>query len=468
MTAGQSVRPADAVAPVRSPAPASASASVPAPSPACPAGAVPKPVFTTELCRDTDRFAELAPAWDALHRRSRNATPFQCHAWLYSWWLSYGKRGRLRVVLVHRDGELVAAAPLMLVRGALPVLVPIGTGITDYCDVLLDEGPDGPAGPDGAAVAEALARALANAARTAVIDLREVRPGAAAERVLACWRGPRRELPDSLCLELPALTMDELLGRLATARSQRARAKMRKLDALGIQEQPVPEAEVPDAVGRLLGLHRLQWQGRGVTQEHLSARFSDHLTRAVTSMVATGTARVTEFRLEGKVVAADLTLMSGRMEGGYLYGVDPTLRDRKVDVATMLLRSAIRHIGASGRSTLSLLRGDEPYKHHWRPETVRNQRLLIARPALAPVLWLVVARAAGRSRAAALVKRLRAVDGRHGGDQQSSAKSTGKQAGARSTDRRARAEGGRAACEDKGRGKGRGRDNVRGGDNVRR
>jgi hypothetical protein len=379
-----------------------------------PGTAVSGTALTTEVCRDADRFGELAPAWDALHRRSRTATPFQSHAWLHSWWLSYGVRGRLRVVLVRRttgegddSGQLVAAAALMLVRRPFPVLVQLGGGISDFSDVLLDDD----CAPEAA---EALAKALAGVAHTAVVDLREVRPGAAAEQLYACWDGPRERLTDSVCLELPAVPMDDLLGRLARARAQRARAKLRKLDALGIEEHLVPVDDVPAAVGRLLALHRRQWQGRGVTPEHLSVRFSEHLTRSVRAMVESGEARLTEFSLAGELVASDLTLMSGQLEGGYLYGADPVLRERKVDVATMLLRHGVRQINASDRTTLSMLRGNESYKHHWRPDTVRNQRLLLARGHLAPFLRVHAARAVGRDRAAAIVKRVRRGGGEKG------------------------------------------------------
>ncbi|MFD3483707.1 GNAT family N-acetyltransferase [Streptomyces sp. NPDC058665] len=352
--------------------------------------------LTSEICRDPDRFGALAAEWTALHRRSGAATPFQSHAWLHSWWLSYGTRGRLRVVLLRRDGALVGAAPLMLVHRPFPVLVQLGGSISDFSDVLLDDDCADSAAP-------ALAKALANAARTAVIDLREVRPGAAVERVYECWDGPRDTLPDSPCLELPAVPMDELLGRLQSSRAQRVRAKIRKIDSAGIEEREVPGDEIPTAVERLLHLHRLQWEGRGVTQEHLSARFAQHLTRSVRAMVECGDARITEFLLGGEVVAADLTLMSPRLAGGYLYGADPMLRERKVDVATMLLRDSARRISADGRSTLSMLRGNEPYKHHWRPETVCNQRLLMARRLAAPSLRMVAAHAAARGRAAVLV-----------------------------------------------------------------
>ncbi|MFE5634359.1 GNAT family N-acetyltransferase [Streptomyces sp. NPDC056542] len=350
--------------------------------------------WRTEVCRDGVEFGRLGERWASLYARCSTATPFQSHSWLHSWWVSYGRPGALRVVLVRReDGELVAAAPLMRARGPLPVLTQLGGAITDFTDVLLDDACPG--------AAAALADALAGVARGALIDLREVRPGASAEQVFARWRGPRRRLRDSLCLELPAQPMDALLARIPTGKAQqRVRAKLRKLDALGIDERIVPGDEVPAALDRLLRLHRLQWQGRNVTAEHTSDRFAQHLARAVRPMVEGGDARVTEFRLGGDVVAADLTLMSPRLAGGYLYGADPELRARKVDVATMLLRHGAREAGASGRAVLSLLRGNEPYKRHWRPETVPNQRLMLAGRGTAPLLWLRAGAADGRRWAA--------------------------------------------------------------------
>ncbi|MCS0638985.1 GNAT family N-acetyltransferase [Streptomyces sp. LP05-1] len=348
------------------------------------------------VCRDGAEFGRLAGEWGRLYRRCRTVTPFQSHSWLYSWWLSYGVLGTLRVVLVRHGGTLVAAAPLRLVRGPVPVLTPLGGAITDFTDVLVDD-----ARPQALAV---LARALRGLARTAVLDLREVRPGAAAERLYAGWVGPRARLTDSTCLELPARPIEELIARLPSPRAQKVRAKLRRLDRMEIEEHAVPGGEVPAALDRLLALHRRQWAGRGVTPEHLSARFAEHLGRAVRLMVEAGEARVTEFRIAGELVASDLTLLSPRLAGGYLYGADPVLRSGKADVTTLLLRSGARESSARGRSVLSLLRGREPYKNHWRPEAVTNRRLLLARRRTAVPLLVLAGCAALRTRAAELLR----------------------------------------------------------------
>ncbi|MFE9357184.1 GNAT family N-acetyltransferase [Streptomyces olivaceoviridis] len=357
--------------------------------------------LVTELVTDEDAFAALGPAWGRLHARCAAATPFQSHAWLHSWWRSYGRRGRLRLLVVRAGRELVAVAPLMLVRRPLPALVPLGGTISDYTDVLLDDGDDGRA-------AGALTEALTDAARTALVDFREVRPGGAVEGVYARWRGPRRTLRDSPCLELPAVSMEELIARLPSKKSaQRVRAKLRRLNALGVQRRTVGPEEVDAALDRLLELHRAQWQGRKVTSEHLRPRFREHLVRAVGPMVRSGDAVVTEFRLDDEVVAVDLTLLSGSLAGGYLYGAHPGLRQRKADVAVMLLDACTEHTGGGRRRTLSLLRGDEPYKHHWRPERVVNRRLLMARRRTAPLLTAVLCDAGVRQRGREALQRWR-------------------------------------------------------------
>ncbi|MFB7594253.1 GNAT family N-acetyltransferase [Streptomyces sp. NPDC056160] len=369
-------------------------------TPLAPPARTARPAYATELVTDARTFAALAPQWTRLFERCAAATPFQSHAWLHSWWQSYGTPGRLRLLLVRADGELVAAAPLMLRRTPVPALVPLGGAISDYADVLVDDRCPHPA-------ATALTEALAGAARTALIDFREVRPGSAVEQVYERWRGPRHRAPDSLCLELPALPLDELVSRLPAPRAQRVRAKLRKLRALGVERHVVRPGEVETALRRLLELHRLQWQGRSVTPEHLRPRFREHLVRAAGPMVRDGEAVVTEFRLDGDVVAVDLTLRSRGLMGGYLYGAHPRLRERKADVAVMLLEACAAHTGEGAPETLSLLRGDEPYKHHWRPRPVVNERLLLARRRTAPLLTAVAGEAALRRRGRELLRRHR-------------------------------------------------------------
>ena len=330
-------------------------------------------LWTTEVHRDTAAFEALAEEWDDLLDRCSPATPFQSHGWLCSWWHSYGRSGRLRLVTVRRGGRLVAAAPLMVRHRLLPLLVPVGAGLTDFLDVLVD---DEHADQAAAFLARTLGRELGLSRPWAALDLRELRPDSAAQHLVAHWPGAVRSLPDSICQHLPGVPVEDLLSRLPGRTAQRTKVKLRKLAAAGVETRLVPPEEVPDAIGELLVLHELQWRGRGATPEHLRDRFAEHLRRAAGRMSASDRAAVRQYRLDGRLIASDLLLQGPDLAAIYFYGVHPEARDR-VDIAGMLFRESLAHAADTGRRELSLLRGDEPYKQRWRPDQARNQRLLL-------------------------------------------------------------------------------------------
>lgn len=342
-----------AIAPVRPAAPAAAEWSV-------------------EVHRDEQALIGVADELRDLYDRSPAATPFQTYEWIKAWWGWYGTRGRLRLVLVRCRGRLVAAAPLMAgVRHGFPVLVPLATEQSDFTDVLLD-----PVYAGGAV--RHLVRALLDERGCCAVDLREVRPGSAAHLVAAEW--PRRtwRLPSSVCLELPAAGIDDVLGRLPRRTAGKMRAKLRKIDVRGITAEPVHPEGVADAVHALLDLHARQWRGRSINPEHTRERFRRHLAEAAVGMVRDGRAAVVQYRWDGRLVAGDFVLIGHRHVGAYLYGAIPELRDC-VDVSLMLLRQNLAIARERHKQGVNLLRGDEPYKLKWRPDPVRNQRIILGR-----------------------------------------------------------------------------------------
>ncbi|MER7751873.1 GNAT family N-acetyltransferase [Kitasatospora sp. NPDC097643] len=334
------------------------------------------PRWTTELRREDDALDTLAEEWDALAARCRTATFFQTAAWQCSWWRHYGRPGALLVVLVRRDGRLVGAGAFMRRGGPLGGLTGLGGGLVDYTDVLLDDDC-----ADRAAAEFAAALPLTRPWHT--LELREVHPEAAVQRVYEQWHGRRRRYPDSLCQYLPAVPMERLLKRVPGKTAQRSRVKLRKIAEAGVAVRSTPVAEVPAALEGLLRLHFLQWQERGVTPEHRTERFARHLTESTTGLVAAGKAAVHEFRLDGELVAVNLLLLCPSFGGLYLYGSHPALRER-LDIAGLLFGAALDETVGTGIPVLSLLRGQEPYKQRWRPDQLANQRLLLGPAGPAP------------------------------------------------------------------------------------
>ncbi|MER8102265.1 GNAT family N-acetyltransferase [Kitasatospora sp. NPDC094016] len=334
------------------------------------------PGWTTELRREDDALDALAEEWDDLAARCRTATFFQAADWQRSWWRHYGSPGGLLVVLVRRDGLLVGAGAFRRRGGPLGGLTALGAGLVDYSDVLLDDDC-----ADRAAAEFAAALPLTRPWHS--LELREVHPEAAVQRVYEHWHGRRRRYQDSLCQYLPAVPMDRLLKRVPGKTAQRSRVKLRKIAEAGVQVSSTPAAEVPAALEGLLRLHFLQWQERGVTPEHRTERFARHLTESTVGLVATGRAAVHQFRLNGELVAVNLLLLCPSFGGLYMYGAHPVLRER-LDIAGLLFSAALDETVGAGVPLLGLLRGQEPYKQRWRPDQLSNQRLLFGPPGPAP------------------------------------------------------------------------------------
>ncbi|GAA2784217.1 GNAT family N-acetyltransferase [Kitasatospora sp. CM 4170] len=336
------------------------------------------PCWTTELRREDDALDVLAEEWDDLAARCRTATFFQAAVWQRSWWRQYGRPGGLLVVLVRRDGRLVGAGAFGRRGGPLGGLTGLGGGLSDFTDVLLDDSC-----ADRAAAEFAAALPLTRPWHT--LELREVHPEAAVQRVYAHWSGRRRRFDDSVCQYLPGVPMEELLKRLKGKTAQRNRVKQRRIAEAGVEVRTTPPEEVPQALAELLRLHFLQWQERGVTPEHRTERFARHLADSTTGLVAGGLAVVHRFLLEGELVAVNVLLLCPSFSGLYLYGAHPKLRER-LDIAGLLFGAALDETVAAGIPVIGLLRGQEPYKQRWRPDQLPNQRLLFGSRGPAPGL----------------------------------------------------------------------------------
>jgi CelD/BcsL family acetyltransferase involved in cellulose biosynthesis len=171
--------------------------------------------------------------------------------------------------------------------------------------------------------------------------------------------------------------MEELIATLPRRTAHTRRNKQRKIDEAGIATSVVGREAAGEAVAALLRLHQQQWLGRGMNPEHGRPRFAELLAQAVPVMVDRGRAHLVEYRLDGDVVAVELLLDGHRLLCAYLYGLRPDLRDR-IDVSQLLLGRDLEMAQRLGLRTLSLLRGDEPYKRRWRPRETRNHRVLLA------------------------------------------------------------------------------------------
>jgi CelD/BcsL family acetyltransferase involved in cellulose biosynthesis len=329
--------------------------------------------WTVEVRRDDGALAAIAADWDDLHRHCATATPFQSGDWLRPWWDVYGRPGTLRLVLVRRDGSLVAGAALTAHRSkGRTVLTAVGAGVSDFEDVLVRDEFAVPA-------TDRLVTALLAERGWDLLHIRESRPDGPVRALAARWPGPSWGGASSTCLQIPVAGVPEILAAVGGSTAKTLRKKLRKIDTDGFTVTQVAPDQAEDGIRSLLALHRRQWEGRPVNLEHLSEPFARHLTRAGADLVRNGRAVLHQYRLADRLVACELVLVGHDFAGAYLFGFEPELREQ-IDVAAMLIRQDLIAAAELGRPTLSLLRGDEAYKMRWRPVPVQNAEWALARP----------------------------------------------------------------------------------------
>jgi CelD/BcsL family acetyltransferase involved in cellulose biosynthesis len=336
------------------------------------------PPTKTAVVDDVQGFAALEEEWEDLHRHSPRATPFQSWAWLYSWWEHYREGRELRLVTV-RDGEglLVGLIPFMLERRAgFGRLLFVGSGITDYLDVLVREGWE-------RRVAEAGVGVLRRMGSWRVADLQELRPEAAAWGVFEGWPGPRASVWQSNCPIIEAKPWDQLLASLKKSLRSSARQTIRRAGEDGVRCE-LASVEGAEEVGRrLVSLHREAWQGKRIGPEHLTRRFEAHLEATARRMTAGGLGAISEFWRDGEVVVSHFLVFGRDFVGAYLQGASQEALQR-YQSSSLYIWDAMDVALSRNSKRLDLLRGEEPYKLRWSSGVVPNHRIILGRD---PLSW---------------------------------------------------------------------------------
>ncbi len=332
------------------------------------------------IVEDTRDFAALEEEWEDLHRNSPLATPFQSWAWLYSWWESYGEDYELRLVTMRRaDGLLVGLMPLMLKRlGGFGRLLFVGTGLTDYHDVLAREGWEDE-------VFKAGTWALEQMDSWQVADLQQLRPEAAAWGIFREWTGPKAHFPQLSYLMVDVKPWDELVASLSRKQRSNVRRTLRRAEADEVRRCEIAGPEdAEQAARRLVALHRELWQGRGIDPERMTGRYESFMAAAARRMIARGLGRISEFRQDGEVVLSAFTMFGNEFDGSYIEGASrEALKRYQWSALTYQCRVDIAHSRNSAH--LSLMDGETPYKLQWASKKVLGYRAILGRN---PITWM--------------------------------------------------------------------------------
>jgi CelD/BcsL family acetyltransferase involved in cellulose biosynthesis len=309
------------------------------------------------LITDPAGLAALWPAWEALWRRCPHAWPFAAPAWLRPWWAAFGT-AHPHVAVLETASGLAGILPLYRLG---ETLLPLGVGITDYCDLLL--APDAP--PDAAAALLAAALAGTDAPRCDLPDL----PPASPLRALPPPPGWRAETWDGPPCPVLRLTPVPAIPRGMRRDLRQARHRADRTG--GWQVTRTTAGTLAAALDHLGALHAARWRERGeagVLADPAVARFH---RQAAPALLAAGALRLEVLSLRARPAAAILALLAPGRIGFYLAGLDPAARFESP--GTLLLGHMIETAAAEGRHTAHFLRGGEPYKFAWGGDDSHNQ-----------------------------------------------------------------------------------------------
>jgi CelD/BcsL family acetyltransferase involved in cellulose biosynthesis len=332
------------------------------------------------VLRDDEGFAALEGEWAELYERCPSATPFQSWAWLYSWWEHHGEGYELRLVTLREGGLLVGLLPLMLERRfAFGRLLFIGSGTTDYLDMLAREGRE-------SVIAEAGVTALEQMGGWRVADLQELRPEAAAWGLCHGWEGPWTRLWQSNCPMMDVRPWDELLASLSRNHRSTVRRTLSRMEADGVRCELAGPTDAEEAAVRWLALHQEAWKERNIAPEHLDEGFEAHLEAAVRRMTARGLGSVSESWRDGEVVASQFLLFGQDFIGQHLFGATQEAL-RRYQVSSLYIWDAMNVARSKNVPCVNYLRGEEPYKLRWSSRVVPNHRLVLGRDRLSCALY---------------------------------------------------------------------------------
>jgi CelD/BcsL family acetyltransferase involved in cellulose biosynthesis len=290
--------------------------------------------------------------WLELWRELPDATPFQSPMWLLPWWRHFGSNDLN--VIATRDGErLRALAPLYVIREDGESLgMFLGTGISDYLDIL------GAVPPDLTKI------------DCQMWDLQQMRTDSPMLRMPLPdgWSDNVEEQDRCVVLSIENAG-EELQNLLSTHFRKKLRYYKRSLDCT---YEDATAGNLDTLLDALFELHGARWQRRGMPgmlADDVIQQFHREVARA---MLDAGALRMYAMRSQDRIAAVFYGFAHHETVSYYLSGYDPALD--KHSPGTLIVAHAIEKAVRDGATTFDFLRGAEDYKYAWGAKDRVNYR----------------------------------------------------------------------------------------------
>jgi CelD/BcsL family acetyltransferase involved in cellulose biosynthesis len=333
--------------------------------------------FILDEVTTTGGLESLYPEWAELWRSCPGATPFHSPDWLVPLWRHLGE-GELWVISLRLDERLIAVAPFFIHERKNPPrreLMLLGTGITDYLDVLIEPGFE-------QIGAEAIfAHLYDHQKRWDVLDFQQLRPGSSMLEFTASSELACQVEVQEVCPVLSLKCGNEGLARVIPShmlhKLQYYRRRMGREGQWRIEEAQLHNFE--EIFGSFTCLHRARWHARGLEGVLAREPLLAFHREAAERLLLAGALRLYALRLKAQTIGALYSFTDRARAYFYLSGFDPEFS--ALSPGTLLIGHAIEEAIGAGAVEFDFLRGREAYKYMWGAKGRLNyrRRMRIAR-----------------------------------------------------------------------------------------
>jgi len=329
----------------------------------------------TRVLRTVPELKEICWEWRDLFQRS-GATAFQSPDWLLPWIQIFSPE-KIAAIEVRSSSHLVGLAPLLIYRrDSERVLAFMGGGVSDYLDLLADPAFE------TQVVSEIVSAMLALQDDWAVLDLTDI-PGHSSLLSFSSWKDQVNEHDWCSGLSLPD-TSEELLHLFSKRQRANLRNARSRLERAGGGQVEVATSEtVSEFLDDLFRLHGDRWSQQGQPGVLDNSRVQSFHKTCAPRLLESRVLHLCRLRLKDRTLAVIYSLNSNHTAYCYLQGFDPEFSS--LSPGTYLMFSAISEALRQGMKDFDFLRGQEPYKQHWRPQSKPTYRISLCREQLSQI-----------------------------------------------------------------------------------
>lgn len=327
--------------------------------------------LAVEEISELNQIETLRAEWASLWSRAAKTSPFQSAEWLLSW-AKHVSFGRPWVVAIRSGTRLVGLAPFCIQEmdaGEGRHIYLLGTGISDYLDVLVEPGYE------NTLAAIVFNRLNEHAGHWHACDFQQLRPESP---LLTRDFGPTCR--DSVEVQefCPLLRYQGNQWLIPEEFLEKLKYEERRLNREGKVSFTAATAETFEKdFDVFLRLHGARWGTRGQTGVLSDTTIQRFHIQAAEGLLRRGVLRLYSLRLDGRPVASYYGFLHQRRAYYYLSGFDPEYE--RLSVGNQMVWHALREAERENATTFDFLRGQEAYKYRWGAQDRPTYRRRLSR-----------------------------------------------------------------------------------------